>query len=91
MVDGRKRTDSEEMDIVAADKNEERFIIGECKFRTELFDDGELRKLKEKLEFPGDTYYYLFSLSGFTETVIQACEADEKLFLIDVGQIVNVM
>ena len=52
----------EEIDIVATDKGEEQFIIGECKFRTELFDNCELRKLKGKIDFPGKhiTTYFRF-------------------------------
>ena len=80
IVEGKKRTCAEEVDIIAADKGEENFILGECKFRTELFDNGELRKLKEKMELPGKTYFYLFSLSGFTDAVIEASRFDETLF-----------
>ena len=90
IVEGKKRTCAEEVDIIAADKGEENFILGECKFRTELFDNGELRKLKEKMELPGKTYFYLFSLSGFTDAVIEASRFDETLFLIDIAKIVTV-
>lgn len=89
IIEGKKRNCAEEIDIIAVDKNEKKFILGECKFRTELFDNGELRKLKEKMALPGETYYYLFSLSGFTETVIEASKAEENLFLIDITQIVK--
>ena len=88
-IDGQKRNCPEEIDIVAADKGEEQFIIGECKFRTELFDNGELRKLKGKIDFSGKTYYYLFSLSGFTDAVIQVSNTDDRLFLIDAAQLVS--
>ena len=87
---GEKRTYPTEIDIIATDKSEKNFIIGECKFRTELFDNAELRKLKEKMELPGETYYYLFSLSGFTDAVIDAAKNDSNLFTIDVSQIVKV-
>lgn len=87
-VDGKKRSFSEEIDIVAADKDEKKFIMGECKFRTELFDNGELRKLKEKLTFGGETYYYLFALSGFTDTVIEAAKTEKNIFLVNVAQLV---
>ena len=87
---GEKRTYPTEIDIIATDKSEKNFIIGECKFRTELFDNAELRKLKEKMELPGETYYYLFSLSGFTDTVIDAARNDDNLFIIDVSQIVKI-
>ena len=89
IVDGKKRSSAEEIDIVATDKNEKKFIVGECKFRTELFDNGELRKLKDKIDFFKETYYFLFSLSGFTDAVIEASKTEENLFLIDAVQIVN--
>lgn len=91
IVEGKKTTGSEEVDIVATDKGGNKFIVGECKFRKELFDNGEFRKLKEKLELSGDVYYYLFSLSGFTDMVKNVAETDENLFLIDIQKIVNVM
>ena len=90
VIEGEKRNYAEEIDIIATDKNEKKFILGECKFRSELFDNGELRKLKEKIELPGETYFYLFSLSGFTDTVIDASKNQENLFLVDIAQMVNI-
>lgn len=89
VVDGKKRSCAEEIDIVATDKSEKKFMIGECKFRKELFDNGELRKLKKKIDFSKETYYFLFSLSGFTDAVAKASKAEENLFLFDAEQIVN--
>lgn len=89
IVEGKKKSFAEEIDIVATDKSEKKFIIGECKFRTELFDNGELRKLREKAEFSDETYYFLFSLSGFTDAVIEAAKADKSLYLFDLEKIVN--
>ena len=63
--------------------------MGECKFRNELFDNGELRKFRDKMELPGETYYYLFSLSGFTDAVIESSENESNLFIVDASQIVN--
>lgn len=88
-VDGKKKSFPEEIDLVAADKDENKFIVGECKFRTELFDNDELRKLKEKIKFNGETYYYLFSLSGFTDAVIEASKTDGHLFLVDAQKLVR--
>nr|MCR4718939.1 DUF234 domain-containing protein [Bacillota bacterium] len=87
--EGKKKSFAEEIDIVATDKSEKKFIVGECKFRTELFDNGELRRLKEKVSFSDETYYFLFSLSGFTDAVKEAAEADKNLFLFDLAKIVN--
>lgn len=87
---GEKRTSTVEIDIIATDKNEDKFIMGECKFRSELFDNRELRKFKEKIRFSDETYYYLFSLSGFTDAVIEASKNEDRIFLIDAAQIVNI-
>jgi len=90
MENGIKRTFSTEIDIMAADKDEKKYIVGECKFRTELFDNGELRKFRDKMELSGETYYYLFSLSGFTDAVIEVSKNNQNLFIIDSSKIVNV-
>ena len=90
VIEGKKRNCAEEIDIIATDKNEKKFILGECKFRNELFDNGEFRKLKEKNIMNAETYFYLFSLSGFTNSVIDASKLDDNLFLIDVAKIVSV-
>ncbi|MBQ8039782.1 MAG: hypothetical protein IJ274_07950, partial [Lachnospiraceae bacterium] len=89
VVEGKKITSPAEIDIVATDKMERKFILGECKFRTELFDNGELRKLKDKMEVPGEIYYYLFSLSGFTDAVMEASKNESNLFIVDASSIVN--
>ncbi len=64
--------------------------MGECKFRKELFDNGEFRKLKEKMELSGKIYYYLFSLSGFTDAVINLSKSEDNLFLVDIKEIVSI-
>lgn len=89
IMEGEKRNCAEEIDVIATDKNEKKFILGECKFRTELFDNSEFRKLKDKMELQGEVYYYLFSLSGFTDAVIETAKTEKNLFLVDVKQIVN--
>lgn len=89
VIEGEKRNCAEEIDIIATDKNEKKFILGECKFRTELFDNSEIRKLIDKVELQGEVYYYLFSLSGFTDAVIETAKTEKNLFLVDVKQIVN--
>ncbi|MBO5369646.1 MAG: ATP-binding protein [Clostridia bacterium] len=89
-IDGKKRNCAEEVDIFATDKNEKKFIVGECKFRNSLIDNGEVRKLKEKLSLSGEAYYYLFSLSGFTDAVNDASKSDDHIFLIDAKKITGV-
>jgi hypothetical protein len=89
IIEGEKRNCAEEIDIIATDKNEEKFILGECKFRTGLLDYGELQKLQSKGEFNGEKYYCLFSLSGFTDAVVEASKSEENLFLFDMPTIMS--
>ena len=90
IIDGEKRNCAQEIDIIASDKEEKNFILGECKFRKELFDNGQLRKLEEKMKLSGKMYYYLFSLSGFTDVVNDLAKAEDNLFLIDIDDIVSI-
>ena len=62
-------TTSEEIDIYATDSTQTKYILGECKFTNEPFDMSQLKKLQAKLSLQGEVWYYLFSLSGFTDSV----------------------
>lgn len=86
-IDGKKVSQTEEIDIVATDKDEKKYVLGECKFRRELFDTAELRKLKDKHSFGEEIYYYLFSLSGFTYAVVEKAQTDDRIVLVDISQI----
>ncbi|MBR3224896.1 MAG: AAA family ATPase [Atopobiaceae bacterium] len=57
-------------------------LVGECKFRNQKFDKGELVKLMEKVDLlPVHTpRIVLFSLSGFTSEVM-----DEDILAIDIN------
>ena len=68
-VDGKKTSVNLEIDILAPDVKKEKFIFGECKFTNEAFDMQQLKKLQSKVFVEGESYFYLFSLSGFTEAV----------------------
>lgn len=68
-VDGKKTSVNLEIDILAPDVKKEKFIFGECKFTNEAFDMQQLKKLQSKVFVEGEIYFYLFSLSGFTEAV----------------------
>ncbi|MCR4660619.1 MAG: ATP-binding protein [Clostridia bacterium] len=75
-------TTSEEIDILATDYNKKNYILGECKFRNELFDLSEYKRLKIKYPVQGNTQYYLFALSGFTDALIKESENDSSIHLI---------
>ena len=66
---GKPYSEAEEIDILAFDRNEKNYIIGECKFKNEPIDQDELDKLKTKNIFDGKAEYYLFSLNGFNESL----------------------
>ncbi len=80
--DGNKVTTSEEIDILALDRTEKNYLLGECKFRNEQFDLSELKKLKGKIELKGKNTYYLFSLSGFTDAVEQEAKTQSNIKLV---------
>ena len=86
---GKPYTSAEEIDILACDEEEKRFIIGECKFRNEAFDWHELEKLKAKHERKGDIFYYLFSLGGFTDAVKEAAETEKNICLIEPSEMLE--
>ena len=82
-----------EIDIVANDNKD--FLIGECKWRNEKLDVTILRQLKEKADIfhknRENTWYVLFSKSGFTETVIEEAKKDKNILLVDVDRLMEAM
>ena len=86
---GKPVSTSEEIDILAHDKSKENYILGECKFTNEKFDMGQLKKLQNKLQLNGKIYYYLFSLNGFTDAVIEAAKATDNIVLITPEDIIS--
>lgn len=86
---GKPYTVSEEIDVLAADKDEKNYIIGECKFTNEPFDLAQLKSLQNKLEIVGEKYYYLFSLNGFTDAVEDAAKENGNIRLITLDDMLN--
>ena len=85
VVDGKKRTVPEEIDIVATDYANKNFLLAECKFRHEPTDIDVLRHLQQK--FPADKYggeyhYAIFSFYGFTPKLRQVAKK-ENIMLIE--------
>ena len=81
-----------EIDLLAIDRGETAYLVGECKYKVEPFTCGEYQKtrvklspLKEKAAF----YYAIFSRSGFEEKVIAEAEANGNIQLFDLPQIVH--
>lgn len=80
-----------EIDLIAKDKND--FLICECKWKNELLDYSVLEDLKKKADAFStnreNTYYVLFSKSGFTQAVIDEASRDENIILVNLNDIVD--
>ena len=86
------RVGETEIDLLAIDRGETAYLVGECKYKGDPFTYGEYHKtrvklspLKEKAGF----YYALFSRSGFDEKVIAEAQANSNVQLFDLSQIVH--
>ena len=76
------RIDETEIDILCIDKNNENYLVGECKFKGSPFSYTEylntlakLSPLKSKAKF----FYALFSESGFDEKIIKEAKENGTL------------
>ena len=86
---GKPYTVSEEIDVLAADKDEKNYMIGECKFTNEPFDLAQLKTLQNKLEINGEKYWYLFSLNGFTDAVKDAARENSNIQLVTLDDMLD--
>lgn len=82
IIDGKTRTVNLEIDILAPDNTKKKVIYGECKFTNEPFDMNEFKNLKSKIFIGESIYYYLFSLSGFTDAVENEAVNNSNIKLI---------
>lgn len=80
-----------EIDIIANDGTD--YLISECKWRNEKLDLTVLHELQKKADVFSkkrkNTWYILFSKSGFTEAVIEEAEKNEKIILIDMKTLID--
>ena len=79
----------DDVDILMLSRDKKQGIFCECKFRNEKFDLKELEDLKsiaESFNYVKDKYFYLFSKSGFTKSVI-----DEKSMNVKLINLVDMM
>lgn len=76
-----------EIDIIANDGKD--YLIGECKWRNEKLDLAVLHELKEKANIfnknRDNTWFVLFSKSGFTGAVMEEASVDDKIILVDMN------
>lgn len=87
-VDGKLKMVESEIDILAY--HDHQYIVGECKFQKSVFKYSDYLKTTEKLNHlktKNEFYYYLFSLSGFDNKIINL--QDEHLHLIGIDDIVG--
>ena len=80
-----------EIDIVACEVKD--YLICECKWRNEKLDLSVLKGLKEKADIfmkkRNNTWYVLFSKSGFTDAVTDEAKKDNHIILVDLHDIIN--
>lgn len=79
-----------EIDLVAKDNND--YLICECKWRNELLNYSTLNELRIKADIMNKnrkkTWFILFSKSGFTNSVIEEAEKMKNIILITLDNIV---
>ena len=80
-----------EIDIIANDRKE--YLIGECKWRNEKLDLQVFQELKEKADVfnknRDNTWYVLFSKTGFTQAIMEEALKDSKIILVDMNKILK--
>lgn len=80
-----------EIDLVANDGSD--YLIGECKWRNEKLDLAVLHELQEKADIFNkkrtDTWFVLFSKSGFTQAVIDEAGKNKNIILIDIKKLME--
>lgn len=91
MPGGSKIIESE-ADIFCTDAHYDNYIVGECKFKNSPFAYSDYMNviskfynLKDKATF----YYYLFSKSGFSDSVLEVGNENSDVYLYDLEQVVN--
>jgi len=79
-----------EIDLIAKDGKD--YLIGECKWRNEKLDLSVLNTLRDKADIftknRRDTWYILFSKSGFTDAVKDEARANKYIILVDLDDII---
>lgn len=79
-----------EIDIIAADGNN--YLICECKWKNELLDLSVLNALRKKADLfetnRGNTWFILFSKSGFTASITEEAKKNNNIILIDLHKLI---
>ena len=81
----------EKIDLIANDGKD--YLFGECKWRNEKLDISVLKDLKAKADVfrinRKNSYYVLFSKSGFTEAVLNEVRSDDSILLVDLAELMT--
>ena len=86
------RTAETEIDLLAIDRQEKNYLVGECKFKKQPFRYSEYLNTVAKLtphKNKSTFYYALFSESGFDEKIKEIAREDRTLQLYDLDEIVQ--
>lgn len=80
-----------EIDLIANDEKD--YLFCECKWKNELLDLAVLNELKGKADVfssqRNQSYYILFSKSGFTQRVIEEAKNDPHVIPVDLQEILK--
>lgn len=83
--------EQEEIDLIAGDGSD--YLICECKWRNDKTDLSVLEHLKEKADIfrkqRKNTWFVLFSKSGFTEAVVKEAERDDRIMLVELKDVMK--
>ena len=86
-TEGKLITTPEEIDILGVDITKKKYILGECKFRNSEFTFSQYDDLTKKINLPGNIYYYLFSLNGFSSSLVEFANNNSNIKLITLDNI----
>jgi hypothetical protein len=80
-----------EIDLIAKDGNS--YIACECKWRNEALDLSVLNELRRRTDVfckrREETWYFLFSKSGFTKAVLDEAASNENVVAIDLKELLR--
>ena len=91
---GRWWEKNTEIDIVAADHERRHCLVGECKYRNEKVNLKVLRSLQAKCAYlpvhdDAVFHYWLFSRSGFEDSVKELAKRDPYLHLVEMDELLD--
>ena len=89
---GRWWNKTDELDIMATDREKVNFLLGECKYKNSAVGLSDLTKMQEKFTPKAKNsrvYYWLFSKSGFTAEVMRIAAVQKEVHLVAAEQLIE--